>query len=97
MKYRRLGASGVKVSELCLGAMTFGGSESDMWGHIGRLQQQDVDGIVRRAVDSGINFIDTANVYGQGQSEILVGQALKNLGIARQDIDVVDWSRLAPG
>jgi aryl-alcohol dehydrogenase-like predicted oxidoreductase len=88
MRYVQFGSTGVFVSELCLGTMTFGGSESDMWGHIGRLQQGDVDSIVKRAVDAGINFIDTANVYGQGQSEILTGQALKNLGIARDDVVV---------
>ena len=88
MRYNQFGSTGLFVSELCLGTMTFGGSESDVWGHIGRLQQQDVDGVVRRAFDAGINFIDTANVYGQGQSELLTGQALKNLGIARDEVVV---------
>ena len=88
MRYKQFGSTGLFVSELCLGTMTFGGSESDIWGQIGRLQQPDVDGIVRRALEAGINFIDTANVYGQGQSEILTGQALKNLGIARDDVVV---------
>ncbi len=88
MRYNQFGTTGLFVSELCLGTMTFGGSESDVWGHIGRLQQQDVDAVVRRAFDAGINFIDTANVYGQGQSELLTGQALKNLGIARDEVVV---------
>jgi len=88
MRYNQFGSTGLFVSELCLGTMTFGGSESDVWGHIGRLQQQDVDNVVRRAVDAGINFIDTANVYGSGQSELLTGQALRNLGIARDEVVV---------
>jgi aryl-alcohol dehydrogenase-like predicted oxidoreductase len=86
MRYREFGRTGLFVSELCLGTMTFGGAESDMWGHIGRLQQNDVDLIVKRALDAGINFIDTANVYGLGQSERLTGQALKNLGVARGEV-----------
>ena len=88
MRYSKFGSTGLFVSELCLGTMTFGGSESDIWGHIGRLQQNDVDGVVKRAIDAGINFIDTADVYGQGQSEILTGQALKNLGVARGEVVV---------
>ena len=88
MRYKRLGSTGLFVPELCLGTMTFGGTESDMWGHIGRLQQAEVDAIVTRAIDAGINFIDTANVYGQGQSEILTGQALKNLGLPRDEVVV---------
>lgn len=88
MRYKQFGSTGLFVSELCLGTMTFGGGESDFWGQIGRLQQGDVDGVVKRALDAGINFIDTADVYGRGQSEILTGQALKNLGIARDEIVV---------
>ena len=84
MRYMKFCSTGLFVSELCLGRMTFGGNESGIWGHIGRLQQNDVDGVVRRAMDAGINFIDTANVYGQGQSETLTGQALKNIGEVAQ-------------
>ena len=87
MQYRKLGSTGLFVSELCLGTMTFGGSEG-IWGHIGRLQQPEVDAVVKRALDAGINFIDTANVYGDGQSERLTGQALRNLGVARGDVVV---------
>jgi aryl-alcohol dehydrogenase-like predicted oxidoreductase len=99
MRYVKFGSTGLFVSELCLGTMTFGGSESDMWGQIGRLQQHEVDRIVGQALDAGINFIDTANVYGQGQSEILTGQALKNLGIARDDVVVATkvFSEMAKG
>lgn len=85
MRMRQLGRSGLFVSELCLGTMTFGGTD-DMWGKIGQLRQQDADELVKIAVDSGINFIDTANVYAGGGSETILGQSLKNLNIARQDV-----------
>ena len=76
MKYRVLGDTGVFVSELCLGAMTFGG-RGQMWETIGGLDQAEVDVIVGRSLDAGINFIDTANVYSTGESETLLGKALK--------------------
>ncbi len=75
MKYRVLGDTGVFVSELCLGAMTFGG-RGQMWEVLGSLDQTAADGIVARAIDAGINFIDTADVYATGESEIMVGKAL---------------------
>ncbi|RYH09416.1 aldo/keto reductase [Tropicimonas sp. IMCC6043] len=85
MRYRRLGHSGLFVSELCLGTMTFGGSE-DMWGMIGQLRQEEADALLGTALDAGINFIDTANIYANGRSEEILGQSLKNLGIAREDV-----------
>ena len=85
MRYRRLGHSGLFVSELCLGTMTFGGSEG-MWGQIGTLQQEEADALVRTALDAGVNFIDTANIYANGRSEEILGQSLKNLGVAREDV-----------
>jgi len=75
MKYRQLADTGVFVSELCLGAMTFGGG-GQIWEVIGGLEQQAVDDIVHRALDAGINFVDTADVYSAGQSEVMVGKAL---------------------
>ena len=72
------------VSEICLGTMTFGGE--GYWKAMGQLQQDAVNDIVKTALDSGINFIDTANVYSFGQSETLLGQALQGLGISRDDI-----------
>src|SRR3954469_20354504 len=75
MKYRQLADTGVFVSELCLGAMTFGGV-GQMWEVIGGLDQTAVDNIVHRALDAGINFIDTANVYSAGESEVMTGKAL---------------------
>jgi len=84
MHYNTLGNTGVLVSELCLGAMTFGGK--GFWTNIGRLPQEEVTNLVKIAIDSGINFIDTANVYSEGLSEILLGKALKDLGIDRQNV-----------
>jgi aryl-alcohol dehydrogenase-like predicted oxidoreductase len=75
MKYRQLADTGVFVSELCLGAMTFGGS-GQIWQMIGGLPQSEVDALVHRAIDAGVNFIDTANVYSAGESETLLGKAL---------------------
>jgi aryl-alcohol dehydrogenase-like predicted oxidoreductase len=75
MKYRRLADTGVFVSELCLGTMTFGG-RGQLWGVIGGLEQTAVDGLVHRALDAGVNFVDTANVYAAGESETMLGKAL---------------------
>jgi aryl-alcohol dehydrogenase-like predicted oxidoreductase len=86
MRYNQLGSTGLFVSELCLGTMTFGGDGGDMWKKIGAVQQSDADRLVGRALDSGINFIDTADVYSGGQSEEITGQALKNLKIPRDDV-----------
>ena len=83
--YKSLGNSGLFVSELCLGTMTFGGDE-DIWGLIGQLQQEQADELVKIALEAGINFIDTANIYGFGVSERIVGQSLKNLGVRREDV-----------
>ena len=85
MRYKTLGRTGLYVSELCLGTMTFGGVGGN-WIHMGNLGQPEVDGIVRAALDAGINFIDTADVYSFGLSETLLGQALRNLGIKRRDV-----------
>lgn len=87
MRYNNLGGSGLMVSELCLGTMTFGGGEG-IWGQIGDLDQAGADELVKVALDAGINFIDTANVYGFGRSEEITGQALRNLGVARGDVVV---------
>src|SRR5690349_6494396 len=76
MKYRPLADTGVFVSELCLGTMTFGGN-TQISAAIGGLGQAAATELVRRALDAGINFVDTANVYAAGESETMVGQALK--------------------
>jgi aryl-alcohol dehydrogenase-like predicted oxidoreductase len=87
MRYNPLGRTGLFVSELCLGTMTFGGSEG-MWRQIGALQQADAEKLIGQAVDAGINFIDTADVYSEGLAEQITGQALKNLKIARENLVV---------
>ena len=87
MRYNRLGRTGLIVSELCLGTMTFGGDEG-IWGRIGQLQQEEADGLVKAALDAGINFFDTANIYAEGRSERILGQALRNLGVARDEVVV---------
>jgi aryl-alcohol dehydrogenase-like predicted oxidoreductase len=87
MRYQLLGSTGLYVSELCLGTMTYGGGKG-IWESIGTLQQDAVNEQVRFAVDAGINFIDTANVYHTGQSEMLLGQSLKSLKLKREDLIV---------
>lgn len=87
MRYNKLGRTGLFVSELCLGTMTFGGGD-DMWGKIGQLGQEEADALVRMAVEGGINFFDTADVYSGGRSEEITGQAIRNLGLKRDEIVV---------
>lgn len=84
MKYRLLGSTGLYVSEICLGTMTFG--SEGFWKVMGGLGQQAVNTLVGQAVEAGINFIDTANVYSIGQSESLVGRALKELRLPRDQV-----------
>jgi len=84
MKYNLLGNTGLKVSELCLGTMTFGGK--GIFKAIGTLGQEPIDALMKRAIDGGINFIDTANVYSEGMSEELTGQSIRNLGLHRDDL-----------
>ena len=87
MRHVPLGRTGLFVSELCLGTMTFGGSVG-MWGAIGKLQQSDAERLVGQALDAGINFIDTADVYAGGASEQITGQALRSLKVARDHVVV---------
>ena len=87
MRHHPLGRTGLFVSELCLGTMTFGGGEG-IWGQIGTLQQADAERLIGQALDAGINFIDTADVYAAGLSEQITGQALKNLKVPRENVVV---------
>ena len=98
MRYNPLGRSGLYVSELCLGTMTFGGGDG-MWQVVGRVQQEEADTILKAALDAGINFIDTANIYSEGASETILGQGLKNLGIARNQVVIATKAlgRMSPG
>ena len=86
MRYRMLGRTGLYVSELCLGTMTFGGK--GMFEVIGTLGRSDVEAIVGASLDAGVNFIDTADVYSEGESEKLVGAALAALGRPRNEVVV---------
>ena len=91
MKYRTLGRTGLKVSELCLGTMTFG---ENFYG-IAVVDQSNANAMVTRALEAGINFFDTADVYSYGQSEVVLGQALKDCGVARESVIVATKVRSA--
>ncbi len=98
MRYRPLGRTGQYVSEICLGTMTFSGG-AGYWRAIGRVDQAGSTALVGRALDAGVNFFDTANVYSEGQSEIQLGQALRDLGVKREDVIVATKvrGRMGPG
>jgi aryl-alcohol dehydrogenase-like predicted oxidoreductase len=98
MRLKKLGNTGLLVSEICLGTMTFGSGEG-VWRAIGKLEQPAVDSIVRAAFDRGVNFLDTADVYHAGRSEAMTGQALRNLGIARDQFVLATkvHGRMGPG
>ena len=85
MKMRKLGGSGLFVSELSFGAMTFGGTDG-LWGQVGRLGQDDADALIQAALEAGINTFDTADVYAHGRSEEILGRALKTAGVSRDDV-----------
>ncbi len=99
MKYRQLGRSGLYVSEICLGTMTFGGAAGGIWAAIGDLDQKQVNAVMGKALEGGVNFIDTADVYSQGLSERLVGQSLKDLGVKRSDVVIATkaFGEMGPG
>ena len=80
MRYRLLGHTGLYVSELCLGTMTFGAQ--GFWAVMGGLKQPEVNALVKEAFDKGINFFDTANVYSLGESESLLGESSRRLGLS---------------
>jgi aryl-alcohol dehydrogenase-like predicted oxidoreductase len=84
MNYRLLGNTGLKVSELCLGTMTFG----ENFFNIAVVDQAGANQMVARALDAGINFFDTADVYSYGESETVLGKALKDAGAARDKVIV---------
>ena len=90
MRYNLLGNTGLYVSELCLGTMTFGGK--GYWEVMGNLRQDTATSLVKEAFDAGINFIDTANVYSFGESEEILGQAIKDLGLPRDELIIATKS-----
>ena len=97
MRYKPLGKTGLFVSELCLGTMTFGGR--GIWTAMGTLGNQEVEALIGSSLDAGVNFLDTADVYSEGESEKLVGAALKTLGRPREQIVVATKvrGRIGPG
>ena len=98
MKYNRLGQTGLFVSEICLGTMTFSG-QNFFGGVIGTLSQKEATALIGRSLEARVNFIDTADVYSLGESEKMTGQALKDLGIKRSDVVLATkvYGRMAPG
>jgi len=97
MRYKLLGQTGLYVSELCLGAMTFGGN--GIWKAIGELGAKEAESLIGTSLDAGVNFIDTADVYSEGESEKLVGAALKSLKRPREQVVVATKvrGRVGPG
>lgn len=77
MRYRKLGRTGLAVSEICLGTMTFGGD--GFWKVIGALEQETCTKLTKAAFDKGVTFIDTADIYSNGLSESVLGEAIQDL------------------
>ncbi len=98
MKYATLGNTGLLVSKLCFGTMTFGDGRG-MFKAIGAVGQAAADELVKTSIESGINFFDTADIYTEGESEKILGQSLKNLKIARQQVVIATkvYGRVGPG
>ncbi len=98
MRYNLLGNTGLYVSELCLGTMTFGG-RGTVWQAIGRLGERESLALVAAALDAGVNFIDTADTYSEGESERLLGAALKTLNRPREQLVIATKvrGRVGPG
>jgi aryl-alcohol dehydrogenase-like predicted oxidoreductase len=98
MEYKALGNTGLLVSNLCLGTMTFHGGEG-FWKAIGSVNQAGADQLIKASIEAGINFFDTADVYSDGESEKVLGQSLKNLNIARKDVVLATkvFGRVGPG
>ncbi len=101
MKYNQLGNTGLFVSEICLGTMTFTGENKPggIWAGIGDVGQKLATEIVGKSIEAGVNFIDTADVYSAGQSERLTGQAIKDLGLKRSSVVIATkcYGRMGPG
>jgi aryl-alcohol dehydrogenase-like predicted oxidoreductase len=96
MRYRFLGRTGLMVSELGLGTNTFGG-QSERWKAFGALDRKGVGAVLKTAVDAGINLIDLADTYGDGESETRVGEALKDLKVARSEVILATKACLRAG
>jgi len=97
MRYRSLGKTGLFVSEICLGTMTFGGK--GFWEAIGKLPGPEAEALVGTSLDAGVNFIDTADIYSEGESEKLLGDALASLRRPRDQVVIATKvrGRMGPG
>src|SRR5262245_60351326 len=84
MQYTNLGKTGMKVSRLCLGMMSYGSKKWRTWV----LEEEDAKPFIKRSLEAGINFFDTADVYSLGESERVTGNVLKELGVRRENIVV---------
>ncbi|KJC56966.1 aldo/keto reductase [Bradyrhizobium sp. LTSPM299] len=98
MEYATLGNTGLLVSKLCFGTMTFGDGRG-IFEAISAVGQAGADELLKTSIDDGINFFDTADNYTEGESEKILGQSLKNLNIARKDVVIATkvYSRVGPG
>src|SRR5512138_920577 len=97
MRFRAFGRTGLYVSELTLGTMTFGGK--GFWQAIGTLGAAEAEALIGAALDAGVNMIDTADSYSEGEAEVLVGKALAALGRPRDQVLIATKvrSRTGPG
>ena len=95
MRYRLLGRTGLYVSEICLGTMTYGGK--GRWEVVGKLGVAEAQAQIKAAFDVGVNFIDTADVYSEGESEKILGSALATLGLPREDLVIATKVRVRMG
>jgi aryl-alcohol dehydrogenase-like predicted oxidoreductase len=98
MKYKTLGDTGLLVSTVCFGTMTFHGGK-DFFRVVGTVDQAGADDLIRASIEGGVNFFDTADVYSDGESEKMLGQSIRNLGIARKDVVIATkvFGRTGPG
>ena len=84
MQYVNLGKTGMKVSRLCLGMMSYGSKQWREWV----LEEHEAKPFIQRALEAGINFFDTADVYSLGESERVTGKILRDLGVKRENVIV---------
>jgi aryl-alcohol dehydrogenase-like predicted oxidoreductase len=98
MQYKTLGNTGLLVSNVCLGTMTFSGGEG-FYKVMGSVDQAGADQLIKASLESGVNFFDTADSYSEGESEKTLGRSLKNLNISRKDVVIATkvFSRVGPG
>jgi 1-deoxyxylulose-5-phosphate synthase len=97
MEYTKLGSTGMDVSRLCLGCMGFGDPEK--WTHKWVINEEGSRTVIKKALDLGINFFDTANIYSGGTSEEYLGRSLKTLGANRDEVVIATkvWGKMREG